>query len=87
MSARKTVDIQPILDYANGFLSAKGGTKESRYGVICMLEAILFKANRYYGYRYLDQKQVSDEDLPGVRFDNEPFAYFNNTDPTRRHYA
>lgn len=87
MSARKTVDIQPILDYANGFLSAKGGTKESRYGVICMIENILFKANRYRGYRYLDEKQVSDEDLPGVRFVNSPSAYFDNTDPTRRHYA
>ena len=86
MRSRKTIDIQPILDYANGFLSAKGGSVESRYGVICMIEAVLMNANRYRGYRYLDQQQLSEEDLPGIRMDN-PSAYFKNTDDTRRHYA
>lgn len=91
MPARKTVDIQPILDYANGFLSAKGGTRESRYGVICMLEAILFKANRYRGFCYLEQDQLSSQDLPGIRW-TDPYgasssAVFDNTDSTRRRYA
>lgn len=93
MPARKTVDVRSMIDYANGFLAAKGGTKESRYGVICMIEALLFKANRYYGFVYLGEKEVSPDDLPGIRWaDYVPGVdlsdgRFENTDPTRRRYA
>ena len=87
---RKTVEIQKALDYANGFLSARGGSKESRYGVICMIENILNSANRYRGFYYLDEKEVASDDLPGIRwenYDNDRGARFDNTDSTRRRYA
>ena len=89
---RKTVEIQKALDYANGFLSARGGSKESRYGIICMIEHILNSANRYRGYVYLGEDDVANDELPGIRwsnanYDNPRSARFDNTDPTRRRYA
>lgn len=92
--ARKTVEIEKILDYANGFLSAKGGTPESRYGVICLIEQALFAANRYRGFTYLEENQLGSADKPGVRWEKQveggTIAYaacFDDTDKTRRRYA
>lgn len=88
MTARKTLEIDKILDYANGFLSARGGSKESRYGVICMIENILFRAERYRGFVYLSENEVAKDDLPGIRWkDTVPSNQFDNTDVTRRRYA
>ena len=86
MAKRKTVDINKAIQYANGFLSARGGTQESRYGVICFLEAMLFSASQYKGYRYLTPHDVHDDDKPGIYPSNEPYKMFDNTDPTRRQY-
>ena len=89
-ASRKTVEIDSLIQYANGFLSARGGTKESRYGVICLLEIALNRANRYRGFLYLGENEVANDDLPGIRWENyeqDRSARFENTDPTRRRYA
>lgn len=88
--ARKTVEIESLLQYANGFLSARGGSTESRYGIICMLEHALNKANRYRGFFYLGEEEVANDDLPGIRwekYDEDRETRFVNVDPTRRRYA
>ena len=89
---RKTVEIQKILDYANGFLSAQKGSVDARNAIISMIENVLMSANRYRGFRYLDETEVSAGDLPGIRWvDRVPGMVgdprFENTDPTRRFYA
>jgi hypothetical protein len=86
MSKRKTVELRKAIQYANGFLSAPGGTQESRYGVICFLESILFNASQYKGFRYLTPMELRPEDAPGIFPSNEPHKMFDNTDPTRRSY-
>lgn len=85
MSKRSTVQLSKLLQYANGFLAAKGGTAESRYGVICVLESALFSAKSYHGFTYLAENAVGLNDRPGIRW-NLGESSFDNTDPTRRSY-
>lgn len=90
---RKTVEIEELLNYANGFLSAKYGSKEERQGIIFMLEFALNKANRYRGFRYLDETELGPTDKPGIRWvPYEPSVMrfdprFADTDSTRVRYA
>lgn len=87
MAARKTFNVEKILQYANGFLSAPGGTKESRYGVICLIDTVLSEAGRYRGFLYLSENEVHTGDLPGIRLgviDND--TMFEHCDCTRRRY-
>lgn len=87
MAARKTFNVEKILQYANGFLSAPGGTKESRYGVICLIDTVLSEANRYRGFLYLSENETHAGDLPGIRLGTiDPAACFDHTDCTRRRY-
>jgi hypothetical protein len=83
--ARKTVPVQPLLDYANGYLAAKGGTPDARKAIIAFIESVLFKADRYRGFTYLTEDQLAAADLPGIRWDKKD--YFDNTDKTRRRYV
>jgi hypothetical protein len=89
--ARKTVPVQPLLDYANNFLAAKGGTPEARKAVIGFIESVLFKADRYRGFTYLTQDQLDADDLPGIRWiERVPGMVgdpcFEKSDDTRRNY-
>jgi len=84
--ARKTVEIAPMLDYANGYLAAKGGTPEAREAIICFIEMLLFKADRYRGFSYLTQDRLDPTDLPGIRWE-EGVGRFDNADKTRRFYV
>lgn len=86
-SERKTVEIQKVIDYANGYLAAKGGSIDCRRAIISMVEAVLMAANRYRGYRYLGQNELEAGDLPGIRWENDPKDYLTDTDDTRRFYA
>ena len=91
---RKTVSIDALLDYANGYLSSdyEGGDSESaisrRTGVIHMLEAALREADRWRGYSFLDEKQIT-KSKPGIRWleGQSPAHTFHETDETRRRYA
>jgi hypothetical protein len=52
---------------------------------------VLFEAGAYDGFRYLNQNEVRDTQLPGVRVDAAgavlPFeTRFLDTDDTRREY-
>lgn len=89
--ARKTIELEALVNYCNGFLSAKGGTKDSRYGVISVLEAALFKSVSYKGFLYLGQEEVDDNDKPGIRYIMDENGMtgdttFDDTDSTRRKY-
>jgi len=91
---RKTVEIDILLNYANGYLSAdwQGGDAEPekcrRQGLIDMLEAALHSVGRTRGYVYLDQTQIT-KSKPGIRWldGQAPSHTFHETDPTRRRYA
>lgn len=59
--------------------------------MIFALEHVLFEAGAYTGFRYLDQREVREDQLPGVRCDDTGHVLpmetrFLNTDDTRRHY-
>lgn len=87
---RKTIEIEPMIAFANGFLASPDPYQQNqqmRAGVIAALEFALLKANRYMGYRYLTQDELTPKDKPGVRFENTPDRYMEDTDPSRRCYS
>lgn len=87
---RKTLPVDILLEYANGYLASdySGGDSvdsvSRRQGIIDLLEVTLNSAGRYCGYSYLDEKAIT-KSRPGIRWDQED--RFGNTDPTRRRYA
>ena len=100
LKSRKTVSIDMLLDYANGYLASDyaGGDSEEararRQGVIDLLEASLHAVKRYHGFSYLDETQITKA-KPGIRwfYDNSDMTRktgghtFENCDSTRRRYA
>jgi hypothetical protein len=42
--SRKTIEVESLLDYANGFLRLKFGSQEERRAIILMIEFALMKA-------------------------------------------
>jgi len=88
---RKTVSIDALIEYANGYLASDFPNGDSaqavarRRGLIDMLEQALVTAERYRGYSYLDQRGFT-HCKPGIRW-LEKGHTFENTDPTRRRYA
>jgi len=91
MSKRKTIDVDHLREYANGFLAANGGDVNRRMGVIAMIEHALMSSGNYNGFRYLEQRELKASDLPGIRWLEDdcgmPFADFQNTDASRRCYS
>lgn len=90
--ARKTIEIETLVKYCNGFLAAPGGTSDSRYGVICVIEAALYKAQAYKGFLYLGQEEVKETDKPGIRYIVDESGLtgdvdWTDTDKTRRKYT
>ena len=93
-TSRKTVSIDALLEYANGYLASdyEGGDSAEavarRTGLINMIEQALVSANRYRGYSYLDQHGIT-KSKPGIYWleKGRSFHSFKNTDPTRRRYA
>jgi hypothetical protein len=91
---RKTIPVDALLDYANGYLAAdyQGGDDPAsvarRTGMIDLLEATLLSAGRYCGYSYLDDKVIT-KSKPGIRWveGQAPKHTFHETDCTRRRYA
>lgn len=89
---RKTLKIEVLLEYANGYLASdyEGGSTEEakmrRKGLSDLLESALFSADRYRGFRYLDQKAIT-KGQPGIRWDADGLKpSFENCDDTRRMY-
>jgi len=90
--ARKTFEVEAVLDHVNNMLKTNYWSKETRIGMFLVLENILHNTGNYNGFRYLSNLEVGDGMLPGVRFDEETrliLTYperFENTDDTRREY-
>jgi len=89
---RKTLPVDILLEYANGYLASdySGGDSvdsvSRRQGVIDLLEVTLNSAGRYCGYSYLDEKAIT-KSKPGIRWLPSGNHTFENTDSTRRRYA
>lgn len=67
--ARKTFAIRPLIDQANHLLSlpdAHGTTRDLnadfRWGVIAMVERVLFDSGNYSGFRYLSSELVGADE-------------------------
>jgi hypothetical protein len=90
-TSRKTVSIDALIEYANGYLASdyEGGDSAEavarRTGLINMIEQALVSANRYRGYSYLDQRGIT-KSKPGIHWLEKGHS-FENTDSTRRRYA
>ena len=91
---KKTVPIDALIEYANGYLAAdfpNGDSSDAiarRMGLIHMIEQALTTAQRYRGYSYLDQRGFV-HCKPGIRWveGQAPNHSFHETDSTRRRYA
>lgn len=89
---RKTVTVDMLLEYANGYLASdySGGDSvdslSRRQGVIDLIEASLHAVGRYRGFSYLDEKAIT-KSQPGIRWLESGSHTFENCDPTRRRYA
>jgi hypothetical protein len=89
---KKTIPIDALLEYANGYLAADyldGDSVASvarRTGLIDLLEQALVTANRYRGFSYLDEKAIT-KSKPGIRWTRDKNECLVDTDPTRRRYA
>jgi len=89
---RKTIPVDMLLDYANGYLASdySGGDSvdalSRRQGVIDIVEATLHSLGRYRGFSYLDQKAII-KSKPGIYWLDSGGHTFEKTDPTRRRYA
>lgn len=89
---RKTISLERLLNYANGYLSSDFQGSDSatdrarRTGLIDLLEQALMDAGQYRGFVYLDESVIT-KSKPGIRFKNDPEDYLVDTDPTRRRYA
>lgn len=88
---KKTFNIEAFKSQINSSLKNSTCTPDVRRGMVFSLEHVLFEAGAYSGYRYLDQHEVRDDQLPGVRVDDTGHVLpmetrFLNTDDTRRYY-
>ena len=84
---RKTIDVDKIRDYANGYLSAKGGTTWAREAIIRMVEMALMESGNYKGFEYLAQDRLDAKDKPGIRPEDVEGYRFYDTDATRVRYS
>ena len=88
---RKTFDIEAFKSQINSSLKHSTCDADVRRGMIFCLETVLHDAGAYAGFRFLDQNEVCEDFLPGVRVDAAgavlPFEErFINTDATRVEY-
>lgn len=88
--ARKTIKIDEFRDVINNSLATHTGGVEYGEGLIAALESALRLANQYHGFRYLEQHEVPDGELPGIYWvedaDGNTDPVFANTNSTRVHY-
>jgi hypothetical protein len=87
----KTITVDALRDYVNDMLRRSTTTPDTRQGMIDVLESMLHLTNNYAGYTYLQQHEVPNGELPGIRpqpstdrlVKIDPFI---NTDKTRVRY-
>jgi hypothetical protein len=89
--SRKTVDVDMLRQYSNGYLAAADESvglydgRSRRQGICDLLEFALMRAGRYRGFRYLDERDLPN-DIPGIRLKDGDMPSFINVDQTRREY-
>jgi hypothetical protein len=89
---RKTISLDRLIEYSNGYLAAdfQGGDSATdrarRTGLIDLLEQALMEAGQYRGFVYLDEAVIT-KSKPGIRWKNDREDWLVDTDPTRRRYA
>jgi len=84
---RKTIEVEHVKQYVNGFCAAKGGSRDARQAVTTVFESILFATGNYRGFRYLSQDELSEFDVPGIKTDYDGSnSNFVDTDGTRVYY-
>jgi len=88
--ARKTIDVEDLVNTVNHILRSHVGSAEKRQGMMNVVEYVLHKTGNYKGFRYLMSDEVPAGELPGIRYENGeilPYpARFENTDSTRVQY-
>lgn len=72
---RKTVEVAPLVEWANNYLANYPGPSEGRRAVALFTETILCDANAYNGWIINDSE-----------WDSEKWAPIPDYDDTRRHY-
>lgn len=80
--ARKTIEVKVVLERANTFLAAADSfTKEGidpasqRFGLIALLENILFGTGNYEGFRYQQSELKEDGTLRDGHDDSRRWYY------------
>lgn len=88
--ARKTVNVDQLRVKINEMLAGSTCSPDIRRGMMNTLEFVLHETGNYHGFMYLNQAQVPEGQLPGVRYDgHEILPYperFQITDDTRVYY-
>lgn len=87
MAKRTTIKVAIVTEIANRLLAFSTKTQAFREGVAALLEAILSETDNYNGFAYLRQHQVTDDQLPGIIFDETPARNHQYPDATRRKYS
>jgi len=82
--ARKTVDVEFVLNAVNEILKDSLCPPERRKGMINVLETILVETGNYKGFRYLGESEVPAYEKPGIWDVTE--NRFDDTDSTRVQY-
>ena len=61
MRPRKTIRIQELTDLVNNMLEKSTCSKDTRQGMIAVIESALHETNSYNGFRYLKGWPCKDE--------------------------
>ena len=62
------IKVETFKDRINEMLAVSTVSKDMRKGLMHALETMLFATDNYKGFRYLDQSEVPDGELPGIKY-------------------
>ena len=87
--AKKSFNVEQFRKEINECLAGSTCNADVRQGLINALESVLHKTGNYHGFRYLEQREVPEKELPGIYPERDPEPVdlrFANTDRTRVTY-
>jgi hypothetical protein len=85
--SKKTITVEELVNITNSMLRESFDTTPAyRKGLIAILEYSLFNTGNYNGFRYMNEKEVPLNELPGIRLNGNSADKFDNTDETRVQY-
>ncbi len=89
-SSKKTIKVDTCRTLINQQLASSTDSPDYRLGLMHILENMLHLTGNYNGFRYLDQREVPDNHLPGIRWTKDVLGNvdpsFHDTDNTRVFY-